>query len=86
MIRTPDATHEMFREMDAGRTIETDLALHDEYLDMLPPRFMGRSVRIEDGRTVRAAYGFGEGEGRSYAAWREGDRYFMARVALPARA
>lgn len=49
-----------------GVTIEVDQSTYDEYLEMLPPRYMDRSL-----------FAFGEGAGPFAIFWSQADRYFV---------
>jgi len=70
-----------------GERAQMDEPLQDHYLNVLPPRFMGRVVELVDGTKVYALFGFAEGEEPIVAFWtdRTTGRHFAQRTKLIAR-
>lgn len=71
-------------KLQAGDRVEIDVEMFDYWLEVLPPIYMGRAVKLPDGETVRASFGFAEGSERITAFWRVRDngatRYFAQRT------
>ena len=76
MVYTEDSNGAFHAEVAKGGKVEVDLGLFDYYLDVLPPRFMGRTVKLADGTKQHASFGFAEGGDKPIAFWKEGGRYF----------
>lgn len=57
---------------NCGECCLIDEEMYLYFLEVLPPRFMGRIVELVDGHEVRADFGFAEGAERITAFWRRG--------------
>lgn len=84
---TGDGDRKAFYEaIYKGERAVVSEGLADEFLDMLPPAFMHRTVKLVGGEIVYAAFGIGEGEGDNVpiiAFWPDRlnrGRYFAERV------
>lgn len=80
-VYTEDTNAAFHAEVAKGGKVEVDEGLFDYYLDVLPPRFMGRTVTLADGSTRHVLFGFGEGGDPTIAFWKEGGRHFAQRTA-----
>ena len=69
----------------AGDAVEVSEEDFEEMLDVLPPAFMGRSVKLMNGETVHAAYGFVEGADRITAFFKRDGKFFAAGTNLFSR-
>lgn len=69
MIFGEDDRKAFFEALDKGERCQVTEGVFDEFLDMLPPRFMYRTVALCDGSRVYASFGHGEGEGPTIAFW-----------------
>ena len=74
--RWPEAN----RKLDSGEIIEITKEFFDYYLGALPPVHMGRWVRLQNGRAVRAEFGFAEGAEQIRAFWSEGPKFYAAQT------
>lgn len=63
---------EMWAKLDRGERVRIDEELFDEYLEILPPRFMWSRVELVDGTTIVADFGFAEGDGVPVVAFWKG--------------
>lgn len=81
MVYTEDTNGAFHAEVSKGGTVEVDEGLFDYYLDVLPPRFMGRTVTLADGSKRWATFGFAEGEDKPIAFWKTEGRFYASRVA-----
>ena len=54
-----------------GETVEVTEDDFENFLDCLPPAFMGRMVELMDGKKIHADYGFVEGTDRITAFWQD---------------
>ena len=52
---------EFLAARDRGERLQIDLEMFDYWLNVLPPQFMGRLVRLADGQECYADFGFAEG-------------------------
>lgn len=66
--------------MNSGDPFETDEESYDYWLGVLPPAYMHRTVQLPNGETVRAHFGFVEGEDYITAFWTVGGRFFGCRT------
>ena len=71
---------EAHKKLDNGETIEITQKFFDYFLGALPPVHMGRWVRLQNGRAVRAEFGFAEGTEQIRAFWSEGPRFYAAQT------
>ncbi len=81
MVYTEDSNGAFHEAVSKGVTVEVDEGLFDYYLDVLPPRFMGRTVTLVDGSRRYATFGFAEGEDKPIAFWKSEGRFFASLVA-----
>ena len=52
------------------------------YLEVLPPQFMNHAVKLLNGETIHASFGFCEGYDRIQAYWRKGGKFYTAPTVL----
>jgi hypothetical protein len=74
-----------WEEIWKGKVCRIDQHLFDYYLDILPPAFMGRTVKMIDGTERRCAFGFVEGADRITGFWQSGGSYYAQHTALVSR-
>jgi hypothetical protein len=88
---TLDEWAEFIRRMSIGERVEIDRSMFDYWLEVLPPRFMSRTVKLVDGTERHCHFGFAEGAERVTGFWseRQGDdgprRYFCQHTNLFSR-
>lgn len=65
---------------DRGERAEIDEEMFYYFLEVLPPVYMRRTVKLPDGRSVRAEFGFAEGAEMITAFWKEGTKFYAQRT------
>jgi hypothetical protein len=75
-----DSWREFIEAMHSGQPAEIDQELFDYFLDVLPPVYMGRTVKLATGETVRASFGFAEGAEIITAFYRLGGRLYCCQT------
>jgi hypothetical protein len=73
---------EFIQKRDEGRRCLIDKGMFYYFLEVLPPRFMGREVELVDGSKRMAAFGFAEGAERITAFWEDGGHFFAQHTKL----
>ena len=66
--------------MESGKPFEMDEESWYYWLEVLPPVYMGRTVLLANGETVKAHFGFAEGAEIITAFWKSDGRYFGCRT------
>ena len=61
--------------MHSGQPFEMDEESWYYWLEVLPPVYMGRTVKLPSGEKVRASFGFAEGEEHITAFWKQGGKF-----------
>lgn len=61
--------------MHSGQPFEMDEESWYYWLEVLPPVYMGRTVKLANGETVRASFGFAEGEEQITAFWKRDGKF-----------
>ncbi len=64
-----------------GDRVEIDVSMFNYWLNVLPPRFMRRTVTLFDGTKQEVSFGFAEDYERVTAFWQDGERYFCQYLA-----
>jgi len=62
----------MIEARDSGQVIEVDEDVYWYFLEVLPPAYMGRTVKLPNGTMQRADFGFAEGYEPITAFWQIG--------------
>ena len=70
---------EFIKALHSDEVTEIDEEMYLYWLEVLPPIYMGRVVRIK-GISRRVNFGFAEGYDNITAFWRDGGRFFCART------
>lgn len=85
--KTPGAWEAFIKAMRSGQRFECDEDMAYYWLEVLPPVFMGRRVKLPSGELVNAWFGFAEGEEPITVFWKNalGDRFFGCRTELIAK-
>lgn len=78
--KTPGAWAEFIAAMHSAEPFECDDEMYYYWLEVLPPVYMGRTVKLANGETRRVHFGFAEGADVITAFWQQGDRYFGCRT------
>ena len=73
-METWDAT---IAGLDSGKIVQVDQEVFDYFLEVLPPKSMGRRVWTPEGPVV-TAFGFAEGTEAIRYFWRNGDGNYFA--------
>ena len=77
--KTPGAREEFLKAMHSGEQFECDAEMYYDFLEVLPPVFMGKNIEFPDGQKVRARFGFAEGEEFITAFWMTGKERIIER-------
>ena len=86
MTYTKSGTFKEFIDArERGELCQIDEYLYRYFLDVLPPRFMRRMVKLVSGREVYADFGFAEGADRITAFWSFAGAYFAQHTTLFSR-
>jgi hypothetical protein len=79
-LKFEEQREEFLAAMQSGRPFEMDEESFYYWLEVLPPAYMGRIVKLPNGWSIRAFFGFAEGEEQITAFWRQDGRYFGCRT------
>jgi hypothetical protein len=77
---TDEAWKEFIEAMHSGESFECDEEMFDYWLEVLPPVLWKRKVKLPNGETVNAAFGFAEGADVITVFWFKNGRYFGCRT------
>ena len=77
-VFTMDTIAQFCAHRDMGECVEVDEELYYYFLDVLPPRYMGRTVTLVTGDKIRADFGFAKGAERITAFWQTSEHRFFA--------
>lgn len=72
---TPGAWKAFIKVMRSGEVFECDRAMYWYWLEVLPPVWMNRPLKV-DGHGTVSTFGFAEGDVPCVAFWQKGNRYF----------
>ena len=82
-VLTQEAWDACIVGLDSGRVVEVNEEVFDYFLEVLPPKSMGKLVEVPGWATVRTSYGFAEGWEPIKYFWtikdkdrRAGERYY----------
>ena len=75
VLSFPNDGDTFLKAMHSGETFEMDEDSWDYWLNVLPPVFMHRAIKLMNGDTVSATFGFAEGEEQITAFWRREGRF-----------
>ncbi len=73
---------EQWNAINAGEVVEVDDEDFWYFLECLPPPFMSRWVKLMNGDTVHADFGFVEGADRIIAFYRQAGKCYAAGTTL----
>ena len=76
MLSLETQRDEFVAAMSSRLPFEIDAESWYYWLEVLPPVYMGRTVKLPSGKTVRASFGFAEGEEAITAFWEHDGRYY----------
>ena len=75
-----DDWQEFIPRMRSGHLAEITGRMFFYWLEVLPPRYMNKTVKCCDGKERKVDFGFAEGYDRVTAFWQDGERYFCIRT------
>lgn len=70
---TEDNWDEFIKDMHSGNKVHIDEGIFNYFLEVLPPIYMGKVVKLSEGDR-RVSFGFAEGEEMITAFWTEKDK------------
>ena len=72
--------NELIAAMHSGRVIEVEAETYNYFLEVLPPVYIGRKIKLPSGERV-VDFGFAEGCEPITAFWSTGGRFYCQRTA-----
>jgi hypothetical protein len=73
---------ETLNGLSSGKAVEVTPEVWDYFLEVLPPVFMGKKIKLEDGTEVAASFGFAEGAEKIKAFWQKDGKYFAGQTGV----
>lgn len=73
---------ETLEGLDSGKAVEVSPEVFDYFLEVLPPVFMNKKVKLLDGTEVQADFGFAEGSEEVKAFWKSGGKYYAGQTGM----